>query len=306
MAKELIYTSAERGLRPGTRGFCTVAYTRGMRPQTIQILEGLSVYKNLYAVHDPKITLSPVAVSYYRLALMGRTIDVLSRVSPTQPDHTGRSNKMAHHVVLGSKEHVAGGPAALASQPGFFVESWSGDPRHIEEPKVIPAECAPSDMHAAHWEELVGDAGWAGVLAYTFLGRATSPAFLIFEPGMDILPLIGEALALLPPGKRWQVTFNTYFTSLPTQATCAWRCCVPDAEALREARRNPRVLTIDLTQPLPAPKENPLVRCAREGGPPPQEEPSSSPKEEKSESPSFVLLRNRRVRPSQHRQRPSS
>ena len=54
MAKELIYTSAERGLRPGTRGYCTVAHTRGMRPQTIQILEGLSAYKNLYPVHDPR------------------------------------------------------------------------------------------------------------------------------------------------------------------------------------------------------------------------------------------------------------
>jgi hypothetical protein len=304
MAKELIYTSAERGLRPGTRGFCTVAYTRGMRPQTVQILEGLSAYKNLYAVHDSRISLSPVAVSYYRLALMGRSIDVLSRVAPTQPDHTGRSNKMAHHVVLGSKEHVPGGPAALAGHADFFVDSWSGDPRHIEEPKVIPEDCGPTDMHAARWEELTGDAGWAGVLAHSVLGRTTSPAFLIFEPGMDILPLIREALALLPPSKRWQVTFNTYFTSLPAQATCLWRCCVPDSEALREARRNPRALTIDLTQPLASPKENSLVTCAREGGPPPLQEPK--PEEKKSESPSFVLLRNRRVRPSQHRQRPSS
>jgi len=303
MAKELIYTSAERGLRPGTRGFCTVAYTRGMRPQTVQILEGLSAYKNLYAVHDPRTANSPVAASHYRLAAMGQNLNVLSRVAPTRADHTGRSNKMAHHVVLSTREQIPGGPSALARQPGFFVDSWEGAPRHIEEQKAIPQDCGASDLHAAHWQTMAGDAGWAGVLAYTFLGRATSPAFLIFEPGMDILPLIDESLALLPPGKRWQVTFSTYFTSLPAQATCAWRCCVPNSEALREAKRNPRVLVIDLTKPLPAPKDNPLVAQARAGGPPPQEK-KEKPAEEKPEPPSFVLLRNR-ARPA-GRRRPSS
>jgi len=32
-------------------------------------------------------------------------------------------------------------------------------------------------------------------------------------------------------------------------------------------RRNPKALLIDLTQALPAPKENELVACAREGTP---------------------------------------
>jgi len=303
MAKELIYTSAERGLRPGTRGFCTVAYTRGMRPQAVQILEGLSAYKNLYAVHDPRTANSPVAVSHYRLAAMGQSLNVLSRVAPTSADHTGRSNKMAHHVVLSAREQIPGGPGTLARQPGFFVESWEGAPRHIEEQKTIPDDCGPSDLRATHWQTMAGDAGWAGVLAYTFLERAASPAFLIFEPGMDILPLIDESLALLPPENRWQVTFSTYFTSLPAQATCAWRCCVPDSEALREAKRNPRVLVIDLTKPLPAAKQNPLVAQARAGGPPPQEK-KEKPAEEKPEPPSFVLLRNR-ARPA-GRRRPSS
>ena len=48
MAHELIYTSAERGLRPGTRGYCTVAYTHGMMPQTLQLLEALSAYRSMY------------------------------------------------------------------------------------------------------------------------------------------------------------------------------------------------------------------------------------------------------------------
>ena len=292
MAKELIYTSAERGLRPGTRGFCTVAHTRGMRPQTIQILEGLSAYRNLYAVHDPRTANSPVAISHYRLTAMGGSLNVLSRVAPTRADHTGRSNKMAHHVVLSSQELVPGGPGALASHPGFFVDSWEGAPRHIEEPKAVPRDCGPADVRAVHWEEATGDAGWAGVLASTASGRTPTPAFLVFEPGMDVLPLLGEALALLVPETRWQVTFSTFFTTLPPQATCAWRCCVPDSEALREVRRNPKALLIDLTRPLPAIKDNPLVALARAGGPP-LRKAESAPSEQAPEAPSFVLLRNR-------------
>ena len=82
--------------------------------------------------------------------------------------------------------------------------------------------------------------------------------------------LIAEALALIPASRRWEVTFNTYFTSLPAGATCVWRCCLPDASGVRDVRRNPKSLLIDLTRDLPAPKENELVVCAREGTPLPE------------------------------------
>ena len=35
MALELVYTSAARGLRAGTSGFCTVAMTKGMPPALV-------------------------------------------------------------------------------------------------------------------------------------------------------------------------------------------------------------------------------------------------------------------------------
>ena len=104
MAQELIYTSAKRGLRPGTRGFCTVAYTRGMRPESIQLLESLSAYKGLYAAHDPRAMRSPVAFSHYRYKVAARNVSVLSRIGTTGADHTLRTNKVAHHVVLSNRE----------------------------------------------------------------------------------------------------------------------------------------------------------------------------------------------------------
>lgn len=293
MAQELIYTSAERGLRPGTRGFCTVAYTRGMKPQTVQTLEGLSSYKSLYAVHDTRTAVHPPAISHYRLSVMGANLTVLSRVAPTQADHTARSNKIAHHVLLHTGERIRGGPSALARQPGFFVESWQGQPQLLDEEKPIAESDETEDVRAEHWQTAVGDAGWAGVLAATVLPAAVTPAVLVFEPGMDMLPLIDEALALVPHSRRWQVTFSTYFTTLPAQGTCAWRCCVPDSDVLRDARRNAKTLVIDLTAPLPPPGENPLVLRARQGGPPPVQKAEAKPAEKPADSRPFVLLRRR-------------
>jgi hypothetical protein len=260
-----------------------------MRPQTVQVLEGLSSYKSLYAVHDTRTAISPTAVSHYRLTIMGTSFTVLSRVAPTLADHTARSNKIAHHVLLHTGERAPAGPSALASLPGFFVENWQEPPRLLDEEKPIPQDCGPTDVQAKAWEALAGDAGWAGVLAATTLTASVMPAFLVFEPGMDMLPLIDEALALVAPAKRWQVTFSTYFTNLPTQANCAWRCCVPDSDTLREAKRNPKALIIDLTAPLPEPRESPLVVRARQGGAPDQED--EKPAEKPAESRPFVLLR---------------
>ncbi|MBN2452006.1 MAG: hypothetical protein JXR77_16590 [Lentisphaeria bacterium] len=268
MALELIYTSADRGLRPGTRGFCTVAYTTGMPPQMIQLLEGLSAYNALFPVHHERAADNPVSISHYRPTMAGRNASILSRVGPAPAEHTQRSNKIAHHVVLRAGECPEAGPAWVAAQEGFFRERWDGPPQHIAAAKAVP-EGSSEGTYAEHWEVLTGDAGWAGVLAWHFLSRSASPAYLLFEPGMGLLPLVAEALALIPPSRRWEVTFNTYFTCLPAGATCVWRCCVPDLELVRDVRRNPRALVIDLTAPLPAPEDSELVRCAREGTPVP-------------------------------------
>ena len=45
MSHELFYTSAPRGLRRGSNGYCTVAATRGLPPLLGQQLERLSDYR---------------------------------------------------------------------------------------------------------------------------------------------------------------------------------------------------------------------------------------------------------------------
>ena len=80
---------------------------------------------------------------------------------------------------------------------------------------------------ARAWQALTGDGGWAGVLAESFLADARRTVFLVFRPGMDLLPLFVEALAFLPGSRRWDVDFSTYFSQLPQGVTArgagSWR-----------------------------------------------------------------------------------
>ena len=54
MSQELIYTSAPRGLKPGSQGFCTVAYSRGMSANLMQQLESLSGYRQILSATGPQ------------------------------------------------------------------------------------------------------------------------------------------------------------------------------------------------------------------------------------------------------------
>ncbi len=262
MAKELIYTSSERGLRPGTRGFCTVAYTTGMRADCVQLLESLSAYRDISQLqHCSK---GPTAFSHYRYTLTGSPMNIVSRIGPAKADHTYRSNKIAHHVVLSAQERPAGGPAWLCAQEDFFCDVWNEEPHRIAVPKPVPRK-AVQTTKADHWEKYTGDAGWAGVLAESFMRSPNRIAAIIYPLGTDVLSLFLESSLLLPESKRWQITFNTYFTFLPTGANCVWRGCLLGSEAERDVRRNSNLLLIDLTKPMGKAPESPLTTAARQG-----------------------------------------
>jgi hypothetical protein len=141
---------------------------------------------------------------------------------------------------------------------------WDG------EVKILPAGRAPAEGDSppricSTWQTLTGDAGWAGVLAETFLSDPAQAAFLVFEPGTDTLPLIAEAITLLPPEQRWDVTFSTYFTDdFPPGISCAWRCVVAGSAEAKRARL-PGALIIELGKDLGKAPESALVAQAQTG-----------------------------------------
>jgi hypothetical protein len=115
------------------------------------------------------------------------------------------------------------------------------------------------------WRALTGDAGWAGVLAEGAISRPPRTATVIFSPGQEMLPLVVEALALVPPQKRWEVTFSTYFTRLPAGLECQWRFVLAGSAEANAARANPHALVIDLTRASGQASGGRLVEAARTG-----------------------------------------
>lgn len=262
MTQELYYTSAPRGLLPGSGGFCTVAATPGLAPALLERLESLSSYRPLFPPHHPRAADNPVACSHLRVTVGGRTFSLLSRIAPAPLDHTGRTNLFAHHVVLDGSELPEGGPAWLLQHDSFPMASdFHDEPRYLEARR--PPRGGPHTGAARTWKAVTGDEGWAGVLAERFEREPTHPVYLIFEPGLDPLPLLAEALALLSPGRRWEATFSTYFTSLPPGVTCTWRCVPRGSPEALNALRLPD--TLNLCASLGRAPSSALVEAARTG-----------------------------------------
>ncbi len=268
MSQELLYTSAPRGLKPGSRGFCTVLSTQGMAAPLTTALEGLSGYRPVYPTGDDHADRNPVVYSHLKLQSSGRAVNVLSRIADFGLDYSQRANKLAHHVVLDRTELLPGGPANLLSMRDFMRDEWSGEPTVIAL-KPVKRETDPPSGVCRAWQELTGDAGWAGVLAESFLQAPDRLVVLLFAPGQDILPLFNEAISLLPVERRWDVTFSTYFTGLATGTTCTWRAVVQDSKDAHESLRFVNALRLDLTsQSLGRATGGPLVDSARSGSRP--------------------------------------
>ncbi len=267
MTQELFYTSALRGLKPGSRGFCTVMSTSGMAKNLADRLEALSGYRHVFAPNDPSAHLNPIAFSHLRITVGGKPFHVLSRICAAGLDYTQRSNKFAHHVVLDQKELVPAGPGALLCATGFMETTWEGEPRICGNGRRPPSFAA-APAACRHWQQVAGDAGWAGVLAETATVPKSRVTAVIFPPGTDTISLVAEALALLPPPLRWQVTFSTYFTKLPPEVECQWRFVLAGSPEAKAAERSPNLLAINLGNALGRAPDGPWVEGARTGKPP--------------------------------------
>lgn len=264
MSFEILYTSAPSGLRPGSSGYCTVLSSRGVPASTVELLESLSGYRHLFPLGHPQAQLNPVNFGHYVLRINGRREHVLSRVSDFKLDYTGRSNKLAHHVVVGEITAVPAGPAWLLKRPGWIRNDWDGEVG-LSDDYQIPASEVRAPAPCTAWARVTGDAGWAGVLAESFLADPNRKVFLIYQPGTDVLALFDEAIALLPESKRWDVTFATFGAALPATVECLWNGVVAGSTEVEQSRKFINALRIDLTARHAKAQSGPLVTVARTG-----------------------------------------
>ena len=273
MLQELIYTSAPVGLKPGSQGFCTVACTTGTPQNVVKLLETLSGYRHVFLPPDPNVRLNPQACSHLLLSLGGVPWHILSRTIDAGLDYLQQKNSISHHLVLDNAELQDAGPAAILSQYSFLA-SWNQKPVILPANKKLPAFSSESRI-CEQWVKLTGDAGWGGILAETALTKR--PVSIIFRPGMNMLQLMDEALALLPPEVRWQVSFSTYYCNLPNGTGCQWKCILSGSPEMSQVKSVPNTLVIDLTQTLAPPPAGRLVEAARTGKLPEKQEISIIP-----------------------------
>jgi hypothetical protein len=264
MSFELLYTSAPAGLKPGTRGFTTVQCTDGIPSNVALRLETLSGYRHLFPPSDPRASENPVCYSHLRVPIAGKPTSVISRIADYGADYSGRTNKIAHHVVLEPSELTEAGPGWLTRQKNFLRDAWDGTTRLLPAGPVIPSGSLALRV-CESWKAITGDAGWGGYLADAIEGSSGKPVWIVFRIDQSsYLPLlIEEALALLPPQDRWQATFSTYYTNLPPEVECRIRCVVAGSEEAKLAAT--RGVVIDISRPSPVLTSTPRVEAARTG-----------------------------------------
>ena len=239
MSWELYYTSANRGLRPHSSGFCTVARTDGMPAAVVERLESLSSYQPIYPGGSPEADRNPVAWSHWKIPVGSRQRSVLSRVAFVPSDCTGRPGKFAHHVLLEPREQVEDGPAMMMMRQGVMRDAWDGEPRLLVA-RSLPEAAAAGPPNASE------DPALSARLAEAFQEDPERPVYLVCGQSTDLLPVLNQAIGSLPPALRWQVTFSTYFTELPAGLSCAWRCVIAGTPAA-VAARGAKGLLIDAT-----------------------------------------------------------
>ena len=293
MTHELILTSVSQGLEPSAQGFCSVAESGMLSPPLTVFLRSISGYRHLFKPGSEETPPNPVVHSHLLVSASETSYHVLSRTTDVGVDFQHQPNRLAHHVVLQADECVMEGPAWVLAQTGFHFTEWltpavrfsQGRPiptlpvmptllrsqqidrerQQLDVPGMKPFQDSPplADTPCPFWKRLTGDAGWGGVLAATV--RTGRPAILLFRPGMNILPLFIEALALIPSAMRWKATFCTYFTDYPENVVCQWKAIPVDLPEARQFRDDPTALLLDLTKPLPQAPDGPYVEFARHG-----------------------------------------
>ena len=270
MIHELLYTShSGKGLRQGSGGgFCTVLSSEGMANNLAMTLERLSGYKHPFDLHDARSKSNPVNYRSVMIRVGGISYYVLSRVADARAEHTGRSNKLAHHVAISGYNLPRGGPTWMFLQSQCFRETWDGEVKIVAalDEAIFPRPDIPAQV-CSQWQAVAGDAGWAGEIAdWLIAHRGQKPISIIIPLGTDALGLANEVFSLIPPDKRWEISFSTYFTSLAPGTTCDLRFLLNDTKEAEQLRRDKTQKLIDLSKLTATPDVNSsLVNAARDG-----------------------------------------
>lgn len=259
MIQELVYTSAPKGLKLGSSGFCTVASSPGMAQNMASFLESLSGYRHL---EEPGSRMNPVNFSFLKHRIGGQDYYILSKISDAGLDYSQRSNKIAHHICLTHSDRLGQSPVSILASD-VMVSQWLQAPANLP-PRNMPRFPAPAIARCSTWEQQFGDAGWAGAMIEKAIQGQN--VFVIFRPGTPTLQLLKEAFAILPAEQQWDLSFSTFFTRLPPRVECRIRFVVEGSDEALAAKRNRNALVLSHAMPDQAPASK-YADAARSGQP---------------------------------------
>lgn len=274
MAWQLIYTSSARLLEAGRTGFGTVARHRAISALLTGKLESISQFARLPG-YDP----DRVIFSHRVLEAGGRHFHVLSSIRSAGSDYSGRTNHIAHHLMISEEE--ARDLAQRSVTPVDVLHtmewrsSWDTDARYLEDSEEVDL----SQLPPASVDVWSGVTGLADHARLPWSPQAAKGCCIVLPNHADATLFAGEAL-LHNPARSWEISFTTHLEPNDGLSDFRWVFLYPDSVALSQAEQSARPL-YDLTTPsrLPEPPA-PLQPAATA-------KPSSS--HQKVPSPSFAV-----------------
>jgi hypothetical protein len=252
MAWQLIYSSAPRLLDAGLTGFGTVARHRAIPPLVVKAVERISQFARL-----PGYPADRIIFSHRVLTVGGARFHVLSRLRDAGSDYSGRTNHIAHHLVVAAQETAqlapgAATPADILLQMAW-LDRWDKGPEWLDDERLVPLQrFVRANGSDRAWESVTGDAESRWLLVN---GKTARSACLIHPTGTDPLPLITASQHAQQTADAWQSAFTTALQPTDEAQEFRWIGLAADSPLRGPMETSGRPL-LDLNNPaaLPTPQ----------------------------------------------------
>ena len=221
MPKQLIYTSYPTGILSGRSGFQTVAASPGASSTLSALLEKESSYDfGKGASHRPVIH------RFWSCTLGDGEHHILTRISPSGNDATGRPNHIAHHLIFDPAELPACPPPAIFLYWNGWLKHWSGITNWEESRNPLPAKAIaepfgfPSKAQGSPtWKKL------QGVHADPKIPfNLSGPLVFPYPAGQEntLLQAFLESQSTLNPALYWAYPFTTCLAENDNPSAFTW------------------------------------------------------------------------------------
>lgn len=245
----MIHTSAPTGLHGRHGGFTVVAATRNAPPRLLELLEPMSAFA-------PGPGEGP-AFALRRLQVGRVDWAVLTRFATCGLDHTGRGNRIAHHVAFdGAAQREQRIATWLLAHR--FLDDWTGPPRELDEPSS-PGHAACDGV----WSATVGDDAWIPIVAERCAAISIQPISVLLPPGTDLRSIAAEMLSRLPSSTAWRMGFATRWDRTRPDSSLRVRLLREDDPSWPRESIRPGPTLLDLRDRPVAPRNAPLESVNR-------------------------------------------